>query len=77
LLLARVSDPRLKEAVNVPLEEVGNMYLSAAATLLVADRRAATSVLTASNIHNLESEPQELASSLVSFYFDVKERSLL
>ena len=54
-----------------------DMYLSAAANLLVADRRAATSVLTASNIHNLESEPQDLAAALVSFYFEVKERSLL
>ncbi|HWA82759.1 MAG TPA: DUF58 domain-containing protein [Fimbriimonadaceae bacterium] len=77
LLLARVSDPKLKEALNPPMEKVEDMYLSAAAGLLVADRKAATSVLSAANIHNLEAEPQELAASLVSFYFDVKERSLL
>jgi uncharacterized protein (DUF58 family) len=77
LLLARVSDPKLKEALNPPMEEVTDMYLSAAAGLLVADRRAATSVLTAANIRNLEAEPQELAAALVSYYFDVKERSLL
>lgn len=77
LLLARVSDPKLKEALNPPMEKVEDMYLSAAAGLLVMDRRAATSVLSAANIHNLEAEPQELAASLVSFYFDVKERSLL
>lgn len=77
LLIARVSDPKLKEALDTPMEKVQDMYLSAAAGLLVADRRAATSVLTASNIQNLEAEPQELAAALVSFYFDVKERSLL
>ena len=77
LLLARVSDPKLKEALNPPMIAVEDMYLSAAAALLVADRRSATSVLRASNIHNLEAEPQELAAALVSFYFDVKERSLL
>jgi uncharacterized protein (DUF58 family) len=77
LLLARVSDPKLKEALNPPMDKVQDMYLSAAANLLVADRRAATSVLTASSIQNLEAEPQELAGALVSFYFQVKERSLL
>jgi uncharacterized protein (DUF58 family) len=77
LLLARVSDPHLKEALGVQLEKVEDLYLSAAADLMVADRRAATSVLHAANIHNLEAEPQELAASLVGFYFDVKERSLL
>jgi len=77
LLIARVSDPRLKEATDTPMEKVEDMYISAAAGLLVSDRKAATSVLSASNIHNLESEPQDLAASLVSYYFDVKERSLL
>ncbi len=77
LLIARVSDPRLKEAVDPPMTQVDDMYLSAAAGLLISDRRAATSVLGASNIHNLESEPQDLAASLVSYYFDVKERALL
>jgi uncharacterized protein (DUF58 family) len=77
LLIARVSDPKLKEALDPPMEEVTDMYLSAAAGLLVADRRAATSVLSAANIRNLEAEPQDLAAALVSYYFDVKERSLL
>lgn len=77
LLLARVSDPKLKQALNSPIYELSDMYLSAAASLLTADRRAATSVLSAAAIHNLEAEPQELAAALVTFYFDVKERSLL
>ncbi|MFI5384533.1 MAG: DUF58 domain-containing protein [Fimbriimonadales bacterium] len=77
LLLARVSDPKLKEALEPAMEKVEDMYLSAAAGLLVTDRRAATSVLSAANINNLEAEPQDLAASLVSYYFDVKERSLL
>ncbi len=77
VLLARVADPRLREALKPPMEKMSDMYLSAAANMLTADRRQATSVLSAARIHNLESEPQDLAASLVSFYFDVKERSLL
>lgn len=77
LLIARVADPKLKEALDPPMEQVNDMYLAAAAGVLVADRRKATSVLSAANIHNLEAEPQDLAAALVSFYFEVKERSLL
>lgn len=77
VLLARVTDPRLGEALDPPMEQPSDIFLSAAATMLVADRRAATSVLSAAAISNLEAEPQDLAASLVSFYFDVKERSLL
>ena len=41
------------------------------------ERRAAGAELSAAGMHHLESEPQDLASSLVSFYFHVKEKSLL
>lgn len=77
VLLARVTDPLLGEALDSPIEKVDDMYLVAASDLLMADRRQATSVLSSARIQNLEAEPQELASSLVNFYFEVKERALL
>jgi uncharacterized protein (DUF58 family) len=76
-LVARVADPRLKEALNVTIQKPADMYIKAAANLLQSDRRAAGSVLSTVNIHSLEAEPQELASALVNYYFVVKEKSVL
>lgn len=77
VLLARVTDARLGEAAAQPVATLPAMYERAAATMLTQDRKEAASVLSAAGVHNLESEPQDLAASLVSFYFQVKERSLL
>jgi uncharacterized protein (DUF58 family) len=76
-LLCRVQDPRLDEVLYAPVSNVDGMYLKAAASMLMEDRKAATAIVNAAGIHNLESEPQDLAAKLVSFYFHVKERSLL
>lgn len=76
-LLARVSDPRLGALYNQPLEDVADFYERAAASLLTTDRREATVILNAAGIHNLEADPDDLSAALVSFYFQVKERSLL
>jgi uncharacterized protein (DUF58 family) len=76
-LVVRVSDGRLKELADRPLASLDDMYGKAAAVMLQSDRRAADAVLASAQIHSLESEPQDLAASLVSFYFMVKERSLL
>ncbi|AIE85157.1 hypothetical protein OP10G_1789 [Fimbriimonas ginsengisoli Gsoil 348] len=76
-LLVRVLDPRVNE-VLVPLPEtLTQMYAQAAATAILEDRRSAGTVVSSSGIHTLDSEPQDLAASLVSYYFLVKERSLL
>ncbi len=77
LLLARVTDPHMGEALESPLAKIEDMYLAAATDLLLADRRLATSILSAAKIRNLEAEPQNLAAALVSYYFEVKERALL
>ncbi|MHB8637713.1 MAG: DUF58 domain-containing protein [Fimbriimonadaceae bacterium] len=77
VLLARVSDPRLKEVLDARLERVDDLYKRAAALLLDDDRRQATSVLTLHGVHSLESEPQDLAANLVSFYFQAKEHALI
>ncbi|MBI1756822.1 MAG: DUF58 domain-containing protein [Fimbriimonas ginsengisoli] len=76
-LIARVSDPKLKEAFDAPLEDLPALYKRAAADMLLADRRMASLVLNTAGIHNLEAEPDELSASLVSFYFAVKERALI
>jgi uncharacterized protein (DUF58 family) len=76
-LICRVQDPRLDELLQLPIETVDDMYRRSAGTMLMEDRRAATAIVSAAGIHNLESEPQDLAASLVTFYFRVKERSLL
>lgn len=77
LLLARVADPRLKEMVTADLTELSDLYKKAAALMLVDDRKLAGSTLDSFGVHSLESEPQDLAAALVSFYFMVKEKSLL
>jgi len=77
VLLARISDPRLKEVLDTRLQTVNDMYKKAAALLLDEDRRQATSVLTLHGLHSLESEPQDLAANLVSFYFQAKESALI
>lgn len=76
-LVARVADPKLKDAAETSLDEVEGMYKRAAAALLAKDRREAGVALSTANIHSLEAEPQDLASALVNFYFMVKEKSIL
>ena len=76
-LLVRVMDPRMDEVLAKVPESVKEMYMQAAATMLLDDRRTAKSIISSARIHTVDSEPQNLASSLVSYYFMVKERSLL
>lgn len=76
-LLARVSDPKVAEAAIAPLDDANNLYLRAAALFLRDDRREADVAIQAAGLHSLEAEAQELSSALVSYYFVVKEKSLL
>lgn len=76
-LVARVADPRMRNAAQTPLDNVSGMYKRAAAELLAQDRREAGVVLSTSNVNSLEAEPQDLASALVNYYFMVKEKSIL
>lgn len=76
-LLARVSDPRLNELYNQPLDDLGAFYERAAAEFMIVDRREVSALLNAAGIHNIEAEPDDLSKALLSFYFQVKERSLL
>jgi len=76
-LLARVSDPRMKELLHLPLYSGDDLYLRSGALMFREEKKQAESVLSAAGLHNLEAEPQDLAAALVSFYFEVKEKALL
>ena len=76
-LLTRVMDPRIDELLTAPLVDTSAMYQRGAATMITADRRKATALITSARIRTLDAEPQDLAAKLVSYYFMVKERSLL
>ncbi len=76
-MICRVQDPKIDEVLHLDVQNIEGMYRKAAANVLMEDRRAATAVVGTAGIHNLESEPQDLAANLVSYYFKVKERSLL
>jgi uncharacterized protein (DUF58 family) len=77
VLLARVDDPKLREVLEKPVDDVPSMYKKTAARMLRTDANAAQSVLQTAGIHTLEAEPQDLAAALVSYYFAVKEQALL
>ena len=76
-LLCRVLDPRMDEILNKRVESANDFYTLAAANMLMEDRRLALRVITSAGIQTLDAEPEALASDLVSYYFKVKERSLL
>jgi uncharacterized protein (DUF58 family) len=77
VLLARVGDPRLKEVLGLEVTNKRAMYEKTAARMLRGDALAAQGVLESAGVHTLEAEPQDLAASLVSYYFKVKEKALL
>ena len=76
-LLARISDPELEQSSTEPLSTPESLFRRAASMFLIEERRQATTVLEVAGIHTLESEPQNLSSALVSYYFAVKERALI
>jgi len=77
MVAVRVSDPKIEEVIKAPVEAANALYRRAAALQVDEDRRAATAVLSAGHVHNVVAEPQDLVAALLSFYFEVKERSLL
>lgn len=76
-VLCRVLDPHFKAELQKEPVDLPSMYRQTAAQLLMEDRRAGLSVVESAGIRTLDAEPQDLAASLVSFYFRVKEKNLL
>lgn len=76
-LVARIADPLMAEMAGGKVTRMEDLYFKAAGLTLTEDRKAAGTRLSTHGIHHIEAEPQNLAAELVSFYFHVKERSLI
>lgn len=76
-LVASVGDPGLKVDAECKLSTREDMYSKAASLFVLSDRKGAETVLSNHNINLIDAEPQDLSAALVSYYFMVKERSLL
>lgn len=77
LIVVRVSDPALRELRAVPLQTPREFFSRTAALWYLLDRRKAEVVLNAARITSLESEPNDLAATLVQAYVQVKQRALI
>lgn len=73
LIVVRVADPRMRELKQLPMQDSRELYARAAALWYLGDRRRAASVFALGRIDSLESEPQDLAKSLVTAYIRIKE----
>jgi len=76
-LLARVADPSLLRTYDQKLAGPEAFYERAAAGYLVAERRKGAAIINGAGLHNLEAEPDDLASALVNFYFVAKDRAMI
>jgi len=76
-VVARVADPKLLTSYDQTITDSVALFERTAADFLIADRRKASSVLTAAGLHSLEADPDQLAAALVNFYFVVKDKALL
>ncbi len=76
-LVASVGDPGLKQDAECKVASREDMYSKAASLFILSDRKSADTVLSNNNINLIDAEPQDLSAALVSYYFMVKERSLL
>ena len=77
LMIVRVKDPKLNELLNLPFDTPDDLFSRSAATWYQSDRMKAASVFAASGIHSIESEPDELAATLVNAYLRAKRLALL
>jgi uncharacterized protein (DUF58 family) len=76
-VLANINDPKFREILRVHPENADQLFRFASAHYLTEERRQANSVLKASGLNTLDSEPQDLASDLVNYYLDVKAKGRL
>jgi len=77
LIVVRVSDPALRELRSLPMTTQKAMFARTAGLWYLLDRWKAEVVLNAARITSLESEPKDLAVTLVQAYVKVKERALI
>jgi uncharacterized protein (DUF58 family) len=72
---AQVSDPRLQEVLQANLDSAEALYSRAAGIFLDEDRKRASALLNGIGVVSIESEPQDLAARLISYYYDAKEHA--
>jgi uncharacterized protein (DUF58 family) len=76
-LLVNIADPRFREILRKEPESHEDLFRFASAHFLTDERRQAASMLQSSHLNVLDSEPQDLAKDLVSYYLDVKSKGRL
>lgn len=77
IMVVRVADPRLKELVAAPMCDDRSFYQRSAAYWYTVERKRAGSQLSIFGIQNIDAEPQELTTTLVSAYLHIKATSAL
>lgn len=77
VMVVRVSDPRLKEIMNLTLTEDRDLFQRAAGLWYSTERKLAERRLALQGVQNIDAEPAELAQALVSAYIVAKETAAL
>lgn len=77
LLVVRVKDTRLKDLLSLEVKDARSLHHRAASVIYQSDRAKAARVLASAGISNLEAEPQDLPTALVTAFIRIKERALL
>lgn len=77
VFVVRVSDPNLRELRALRPTTVDQLQHRAAALWYARERSGADSVLTMRGVQNIDAEPQELSTALVTAYLNAKERALI
>lgn len=71
----QVNDPRFAEVLKQPLGNIDDLYSRAAGLFLQSEMNDVNARFANARIATVESEPQNLAASLVSYYYEVKEKA--
>lgn len=77
LMVARVSDPQVKEMAGVALSEPEDLFKKSAGLWYQKERRAAEARLVGSGVQSIDAEPGGLSAALVSAYLVAKETGAL
>lgn len=77
LFVVRVKDPRLNELESLRVTEPGALHMRASLAIYNSQRAEAARILSGAGVTAIESEPKDLAATLVTAYLRVKERAAL
>ncbi len=77
VMVTRVRDPKIRAMEGIAVNNAKDLYRKSAALWYQTERKRASTALTLSGVQNIDSDPQDLAQSLVSAYLVVKETAAL